>query len=102
MTKLPVCADLNVMGVSSNGLLLPEYLLAYFDMIDLGKLSDGSSVPQINNKDIAPLLVCLPPMELQKQFAAFVAQTDQQKLTIQNSLAKLELLKKALMQKYFG
>ena len=102
MTKLPICADLNVMGVSSNGKLLPEYLFAYFDLIDLGTLSDGSSVPQINNKNIAPLVICLPPMELQKQFAAFVEQTDKSKLAVQQSLDKLETLKKALMQKYFG
>ncbi len=76
MTKLPICADLNVMGVSSNGALLPEYLLTYFDMIDLGSLSDGSSIPQINNKNIAPLVVCIPPLELQEQFAAFVQEVD--------------------------
>lgn len=44
----------------------------------------------------------VPPIELQEQFAAFVEQTDKSKLTIQASLDKLELLKKALMQKYFG
>ena len=38
----------------------------------------------------------------QEQFAAFVAQVDKSKLAIQKSLEKLELLKKALMQKYFG
>ena len=81
MTKLPVCADLNVMGVSSKGRLRPEYLLAYFDMIDLGALSDGSSVPQINNKNIAPLVICLPPLELQEQFATFVKQVDKSKFT---------------------
>ena len=102
MAKLPICADLNVMGVSSNGKLLPEYLLAYFELIDLGALSDGSSVPQINNKNIAPLVICIPPMELQNQFATFVEQTDKSKLAIQESLAELETLKKALMQKYFG
>lgn len=102
MTKRPVCADLNVMGVSSKGRLRPEYLLAYFDMIDLGALSDGSSVPQINNKNIAPLVICMPPLELQEQFAAFVKQTDKSKLAVQQSHVKLELLKKALMQKYFG
>ena len=102
MTKLPICADLNVMGVSSNGKLLPEYLFAYFDLIDLGALSDGSSVPQINNKNIAPLVICIPPMELQNQFAAFVKKTDKSKLAIQQSLDKLENLKKALMQKHFG
>ena len=102
MTKLPISADLNIMGVSSKGALLPEYLLVYFDMTDLGALSDGSSVPQINNKNIAPLRICLPPMELQKEFAAFVAEVDKSKLAIQQSLEKLETLKKALMQKYFG
>ena len=102
MTKLPVCADLNVMGVSSNGKLLPEYLFAYFDLIDLGALADGSSVPQINNKNIAPLVICLPPMELQKHFAAFVEQTDKSKVIIQQSLDTLETLKKSLMQEYFG
>ena len=36
------------------------------------------------------------------QFAAFVGQTDKSKLEVQKSLEKLEVLKKALMQKYFG
>lgn len=44
----------------------------------------------------------VPPMELQGQFATFVKQTDKSKLAIQQSLDKMELLKKALMQKYFG
>ena len=44
----------------------------------------------------------VPPIELQEQFAAFVEQTDKSKLAIQQSLEKLETLKKALMQKYFG
>ena len=44
----------------------------------------------------------LPPIDEQKQFATFVEQTDKSKLEVQKSLEKLELLKKALMQKYFG
>lgn len=44
----------------------------------------------------------LPPTEIQEQFAAFVEQVDKSKLAVQQSLVKLELLKKALMQKYFG
>ena len=42
------------------------------------------------------------PFELQEQFAVFVEQTDKSKLAIQQSLDKLETLKKSLMQKYFG
>ena len=46
--------------------------------------------------------IILPPMEMQKKFLAFVEQTDKAKLAIQQSLNKLELLKKSLMQEYFG
>ena len=48
------------------------------------------------------LQVAVPPIELQEQFATFVEQTDKSKLAIQKSLERLEILKKALMQKYFG
>lgn len=44
----------------------------------------------------------VPPIELQTQFADFVKQVDKSKFEIKQSLEKLELLKKALMQKYFG
>ena len=46
--------------------------------------------------------VSLPPIALQEQFAVFVEQVDKSKLAIQQSLEKLETLKKALMQQYFG
>lgn len=102
LTRLPICADLNVMGVTAGRRLTPQYLMAYFNTVDLGTLNNGSSVPQINNKDIAPLLICIPPMALQEQFTAFVEQTDKSKLAVQKGLQELEILKKSLMQQYFG
>ncbi len=45
--------------------------------------------------------VAVPPIELQEKFAAFVEQTDKSKLAIQKGLEQLEMLKKALMQKFF-
>jgi len=48
------------------------------------------------------LPVLLPPLELQEQFVAFVEQTDKSKLAVQKSLEELEILKKSLMQQYFG
>lgn len=102
LTSVPICADLNVMGVIPGKQLLPQYLLAYFDTIDLGLLNNGSSVPQINNKDIAPLIISIPPIELQEQFATFVSKIDKSRLTIQQVLSKMEMVKLALMQEYFG
>ena len=46
--------------------------------------------------------VAVPPIELQEQFAAFVEQTDKSKFDLMQSLEKLEMLKKSLMQQYFG
>ena len=46
--------------------------------------------------------IILPPKKIQDDFAAFVERVDQQKQTVQQSLEKLELMKKALMQEYLG
>ena len=43
-----------------------------------------------------------PDIALQEKFAAFIEQTDKSKVAIRKSLEKLEILKKALMQQYFG
>lgn len=64
-------------------------------------ISRGVRQANISNKDILSLLVPIPPIGIQKQFAAFVEQTNKSKLTIQQSLDKLEVLKKSLMQEYF-
>lgn len=62
----------------------------------------GAIMDGLNLTIIKALRFALPPMDLQQQFASFVEQVDKSKLTIQTSLDKLELLKKSLMQKYFG
>lgn len=62
----------------------------------------GSLVPHISNKDINSYEVILPPYELEQQFEEFSHKIKSLKLTAQKSLDKLETLKKALMQQYFG
>ena len=56
----------------------------------------------LNFNAINSLRLVVPPLELQEKFTSFVEQTDRTKLTIQASLDKLEVMKKALMQEYFG
>ena len=62
----------------------------------------GANIQNLNQQILGTLIIPVPPMELQNQFAAFVEQTDKSKLEVQKSLEKLELLKNALMQKYLG
>ena len=62
----------------------------------------GQTMPNLNVPIVSKFQIIKPPIEVQKNYYKFVAQTDKSKLAIQKSLEKLEILKKALMQKYFG
>lgn len=84
----------------------PIYV-AYYMESDAGKeqfASKNQSAVKagLNFNAINSLKLVVPPLDLQNDFAAFVECVDQQKQTIQQSLDKLELMKKALMQEYFG
>ena len=62
----------------------------------------GQTMPNLNVPIVSKFQIIKPPIEVQKNYYKFVAQTDKSKLAIQKSLEKLEILKKALMQEYFG
>lgn len=51
---------------------------------------------------IADFEIPNPPMELQQQFAAFIAAIDKSKATVQKALDETQLLFDSLMQQYFG
>ena len=65
-------------------------------------VSSGAIMAGINVTKLKQIKVRIPELENQRMFAAFVQRVDQQKQTVQQSLDKLELMKKALMQEYFG
>ena len=65
-------------------------------------ISRGVRQANISNKDILNLVVNVPPIELQNQFAAFVTQVDKLKVAVQESLDELQTLFDSLMQQYFG
>ena len=65
-------------------------------------VSSGAVMAGINVTKLKQIYVHIPAFELQNQFAAFVEQTEKTKTAISRSLDKLETLKKALMQEYFG
>jgi type I restriction enzyme S subunit len=60
LTECIICADLNIMGVIPKTDLLPKLLFYYFLRLDLRKINNGSSIPQINNYTIEPLSIVFP------------------------------------------
>ena len=79
-----------------------EFLTELMRMMDFYQYADFSGQPKITQKPLETLEYIMPPIELQREYTAFVEQIDKSKFEIQKSLEKLETLKKALMQKYFG
>lgn len=62
----------------------------------------GAAQQHFNVSGYKSLKLILPPLNYQNEFASFVKQIDGFRLTIRQSLDKLEVLKKSLMQEYFG
>ena len=88
-------------------LVQPDYLAWWFKYnCNHGGFAEiagaKATIAHLPGIKLKQLQVALPPLSLQNEFAAFVERIDQQKQTVQQSLEKLELMKKALMQEYFG
>lgn len=88
-------------------ILLPSYFAEFLKhqkakqyFLRCAKQTTG--IASINMRQLKGLPTLLPPVDLQNQFATFVEQTEKIKTAISRSLDKLETLKMALMQEYFG
>lgn len=71
-------------------------------MTDYASIASGTTFAELKIFALKKCKVFDVPLELQNQFATFIERVDRQKQTVQQSLEKLELMKKALMQEYFG
>lgn len=80
-----------------------DYLLRVLktDSIRNKMAGRGANIQNLNQKILGELQIPVPPLNLQNQFTAFVEQIEKTKVTISQSLEKLETLKKMLMQEYF-
>jgi len=78
------------------------YVEYYFTFIDISNYIAGTAQPKLTQAKLNELLIPVPDISSQKEFAVFVREVSTKKLTIQQSLDKLEVLKKSLMQEYFG
>lgn len=78
-----------------------HYWFSFFQAI-LESQAPESAQKNINLKILSELKVIVPEKEKQNEFVDFVHQTNKYKLKVKDSLKKLEILQKSLMQQYFG
>ena len=102
LTTVEICCDLNTMGVIPMHEVLPLYIFHFFIQIDFGELCNGAAIPQINNIDIAPLKICVPPLTLQQEFADKIEAIEKQKELIKQSITQTEELFNSRMSYYFN
>ena len=107
LTAVPICADLNIMGVIPSDALAPEFLYFYFLNVDMRKLGSGSSIPQINNYDIEPLAISFPQViaeqkEIAKTLEELSSETNRLESLYQHKLTTLADLKQSLLHKAFS
>lgn len=84
----------------------PLYLCAFTNFThgkhQVQAKTGGAAQQHFNVGAYKDMIVSLPPLPLQNQFAAFVEQTDKSKFAMQRQLSEIEILSSALKQKFFA
>lgn len=70
-------------------------------LLNIGE-SGGATRQAITKQQLEALTIIVPPVELQQKFSSFAGQIGNIKLTVEESLCKMEETRKVLMQRYFG
>jgi type I restriction enzyme S subunit len=107
ITSVSICMDLNLMAVTPKKEIASEFIFYYFLGLDLRKINSGSSIPQINNYNIEPLIISFPAsLPEQKRIVtkldALSAEAKKFEAIYQQKIADLEELKKSILQKAFN
>lgn len=92
--------------IRTNGTVTADYIQKIISFPTFKKtiedMAVGQTMPNLNVPIVSNFMIIVPPLSVQKDYYDFVECVDQQKQTVQQSFEKLELMKKALMQEYFG
>ena len=85
-----------------NGVFFENMLNGVYCYEQSQRLTKGIANRDLVLSAMAQIKMYRPPMELQQQFAAFVAQVTKSKVAVQKALDEAQLLFDSLMQQYFG
>ena len=90
-------------GLEPNTTILNvDYLFMFCSFFDFEVLNKAVTIPSLTKADLLRIIIPIPPIELQNQFADFVKQIDKSKVAVQKALDEAQLLFDSLMQEYFG
>ena len=101
-----LCVNQSVAVMRCNNKIYPEFLAMILQMPEYQRKlledSGGGTIKHLYITKVDKMLISVPDLIIQKDLLMFAKRVDQQKQTVQQSLEKLELMKKALLQEYLG
>ena len=102
MVKRPFLIDNNLMAYIMSDKVNREFVMNILQMINFSDFSQVGAIPSINSEELKKIKVRLPKEILQQQkIGDFFTKLDKLLDLQQQKIDKLELLKKALLQKLF-
>jgi type I restriction enzyme S subunit len=102
LTTRSTILDPNLMAIKPGPQLSLRYLLEWFLGFDLASITSGSSVPQLNKQDLAPLNIPVPEPETQDHFAYVAKSVDQVAAKMRLEVDYTEKLFLALQSRAFA
>jgi len=95
--------DPNLMAlVPKESRCVSGYLYWVIKLIRLHRVSETTSLPQLNHKHLMPLWVPSPSLDKQRQIAGLLEDMREQRNKVAEHMAKSVEIKKQLMEKYIG
>ena len=80
------------------------YVVHYLRQSQVRRLLQGrgANIQNMSQRTLAGLSIPIPPLALQREFAAFVEKVDKLRLNIRSTVAKMDMLYRSKLQEYFG
>jgi len=90
--------DTNLMTLTLSEELHSEFIYYLLTHIELWRIADTTSIPQINNKHINPIEISIPSIQDQIQIATVLSDMDDEIAASENKLDKYKKIKQGMMQ----
>ena len=99
----PTILDPNLMAIAPReNILQRAYLYHWFKHFDLSTITSGSSVPQLNKQDLAPLRIQIPTEHAQQEFQTSVSALEILRTSAEKHRDNCDALLKSLQHRAFS
>lgn len=97
VTNVECCIDMNVIGVIPSEKVIPDFLLAFFESINISDYVRQGAIPSIAPKDVENIGLFIPSMEKQLEFVRIAEQAERTKASLNKGIEAIEAVIRSLI-----